>query len=1481
MFPSFQQVALSLVCLLCWTLTLTSVYGQTPPSGFSNTLLSSGWNEAVGMTFSKDGSKLFVWERAGKVWVVEGGQKKLLLDISPEVGGWHDHGLLGFALHPQFETNGYFYVLYLVDRHHLLYAGTATYNAATDLYFTATIGRLTRYTATKTATGYSTSNRKILIGATKSTGIPSLSRTHGVGSLVFGTDGTLLVSTGDGASPSATDIGGSVGGSYATQGLSDGIITAKENVGAFRSQILDGMNGKILRIDAETGAGIPSNPFYDPTKPNSAKSKVWAMGLRNPFRTLLKPGTGSHNPDDGDPGVLYVGDVGWNIFEELNVVDKPGLNFGWPIYEGLEAHSDPNWPSYAVQTVENQFAPNPLYGVNGCTRQYFRFNELLKQATPTGTATFTNPCNSSQTIPSTIPKFVHTRPVLDWKHGTVLARTGTFSGSTATVTNVGASGSPISGSMFKGNSSTGGVFYTGDDFPAAYKNTYFHGDYVGGWIKNMPVNASHKPTAVKNFIDSGAIVVYMATHPIDGGLYYVNFGSEIRKITSTNNQPPTAVATVNKTFGTSPLTVQFTGSNSTDPEAIPLTYEWNFGDGSAVSTQPNPSHTFTATAGVPTKFTVTLKVKDNLSTSQTTLVISVNNTPPVVTITSPVNNTLYPVTQESTYNLRATVTDAEHTATQLKYEWQTTLYHEDHMHPEPIDTKVQTTTTIDPLGCDGQSYFYLIALKVTDGAGLSTTKEVKLFPNCGGTNDPPTVILTAPVNNATFTAPTSIVMEASASDGDGAISKVEFYNGATKLGEDVTSPYEFNWSNVGAGTYKLTAKAIDNQNLAATSSIVTVTVNAVSTQLPAPWQHQDIGTVPIAGSASYANGIFTVKSSGFDFWTAPDAFHYVYQPVSGNTTIIAKVNSLEKTDANALAGVMIRENLTASSSFATTVVNPGGTLLTSRQGTGKPAYVWRSGTAPRWLKLVRSGNTFTSSFSADGNTWTTIGSVSLTMGSSVYVGLALTSHNNTLLNTSTFSNVSVITSANQPPVVSLTSPVNNTAFTAPASIPIKATASDGDGAISKVEFYNGATKLGEDVTSPYEFNWSNVGAGSYQLTAKAIDNLNASTTSAIVNVSVTTSTNQPPVVSLTSPVNNASYTAPASIPIKATASDAGGSVSKVEFYNGATKLGEDVTSPYEFNWSNVGAGTYKLTAKAIDNQNLAATSSIVTVTVNAVSTQLPAPWQHQDIGTVPIAGSASYANGIFTVKSSGFDFWTAPDAFHYVYQPVSGNTTIIAKVNSLEKTDANALAGVMIRENLTASSSFATTVVNPGGTLLTSRQGTGKPAYVWRSGTAPRWLKLVRSGNTFTSSFSADGNTWTTIGSVSLTMGSSGYVGLALTSHNNTLLNTSTFSNVSVTTSTIARMSSDEDLSNSTLQVYPNPFSLPATIVFSVPFSQEARVQLYDTKGIVQQSLFSGKAEGGKTYQISLQGNDLSNGLYIIRLMTTQGSIHRKVSLLK
>ncbi|GAB3874843.1 hypothetical protein GCM10028824_28770 [Hymenobacter segetis] len=705
---------------------------QTPPAGFTSTTVSSGWNEAVGLTFNSSGSKMFVWERPGKVWVVVNGQRQQLLDITEEVGAWEDQGLLGFALDPNFDTNGYMYLLYVVDRHYLMNFGTASYSSTTNDYYSATIGRLTRYTATPSGTSYTVNpaSRKILIGSSKTNGIPSTFNGHVTAALQFGTDGTLLVATGDGAHP-YPDFGAWTA-TYAPQALADGIIKAKEDVGSLRSQLVDCYNGKILRIDPSNGNGIASNPYYDAANPGAPRSKVWALGFRNPFRMTLKPGTGSTDPSVGSPGTIYLGDVGAASWEEVDVVTGPRQNFGWPLFEGLTPYD-----AFTTSNVYNRDAPNPLYNVGGCTKQFFYFQDLIKQATPTGTATFPNSCNTGQTVPSSIPTFVHVRPLIDWGHGTGPSRTGTFSGSTATTANLGAAGSPVTGSQFGGSASTGGVFYPYTDFPLQYRNTYFFGDYVGGWIKNLTVNSSNQPSAVGDFVPSGAVPVAFATSPGETGLFYVNFyPSEIRKISYvTTASPPVAVATANKTYGPGPLAVQFTGSNSTDPNGSALTYRWDFGDGTATSSAANPSHTFSPPTSAVTQYTVKLTVTNAQGLSnQTTLLISVNNTPPQVTITSPAAGTLYPLTSNTTYQLRATVTDAEQSGHLLSYQWQTILHHASHEHPDPVDTTRQTSTTIVPYGCGAETYYYRIVLTVTDAGGLATTREVRLDPDCNATS---------------------------------------------------------------------------------------------------------------------------------------------------------------------------------------------------------------------------------------------------------------------------------------------------------------------------------------------------------------------------------------------------------------------------------------------------------------------------------------------------------------------------------------------------------------------------------------------------------------------------------------------------------------------------------------------------------------------------------------------------------------------------
>ncbi len=184
---------------------------------------------------------------------------------------------------------------------------------------------------------------------------------------------------------------------------------------------------------------------------------------------------------------------------------------------------------------------------------------------------------------------------------------------------------------------------------------------------------------------------------------------------------------------------------------------------------------------------------------------------------------------------------------------------------------------------------------------------------------------------------------------------------------------------------------------------------------------------------------------------------------------------------------------------------------------------------------------------------------------------------------------------NAPPTVAITTPTNNTVVTAPASITLTAAAADSDGSIAKVDFFQGATLIGTATGAPYSISWTNVAAGSYSLSAVATDNRGASTTSAAVAIRV----NAVPTVSLTSPADSATFTAPADIPLAANAADSDGTIAKVEFYHGSTLITTLTAAPFSVIWTGVPQGSYTLTAKVTDNQGAESTSTAVTVTVNA------------------------------------------------------------------------------------------------------------------------------------------------------------------------------------------------------------------------------------------------------------------------------------------
>jgi glucose/arabinose dehydrogenase len=685
----FHKISLIFLLLL----GISFIISAQQPVGFQDNEFQAGFDQANGITFDAAG-RAYVWEKGGKVKCKTlDGIWHEILDISEEVNIATDSGLKGFALHPNFLSNGFIYLLYEVDRHHLMNYGLPTYDSLANDYLNASIGRITRYKIdVSNFSSLVPNSRLVLLGTSPTDGIPFVFDTHNVGSLVFGTDGTLLASCGE--SSTVNSDSGSGEFSFYEQALTDGIlksddpntttINENENVGSWRAQMVNCLSGKIIRIDPITGDGIPSNPFYDASQPRAAKSRVWAMGFRNPFRITLKPNTGEHLPSAGNPGVIYVGEVGSFRREEINVVTTGGQNFGWPQFEGMDESTG---SVVAIPFGRDEFA-----------------------------------------LPIT-----HTRPAVDFRASPARAYIqGEMREIGTSATNA------VSGIDFVGGCSIGGVFYEGTNFPAEYQGRYFNANFNNGgdvgksWIYGFSMNANNELTQMHNFLPEAQGVTGMAINPANGYLYYASYGGSIREVKyDTGNQPPIAKATQNIRFGTSPLTVQFDASLSTDPENGVLTYLWNFGDGSSTSTSVNPSHVFTAPNANPIRYDVTLTVTDNTNQSSSiSLIVSVNNTPPVINSTTIDNMNLYANTSNITVNLQANVTDIQTPTAQLDFKWESSLHHDTHFHANPVDTQQSSSFTMSPLPCDNEVYYYQVKLTVTDAQGLSTVKTKNIVPNC-------------------------------------------------------------------------------------------------------------------------------------------------------------------------------------------------------------------------------------------------------------------------------------------------------------------------------------------------------------------------------------------------------------------------------------------------------------------------------------------------------------------------------------------------------------------------------------------------------------------------------------------------------------------------------------------------------------------------------------------------------------------------------
>jgi PKD repeat protein len=352
-----------------------------------------------------------------------------------------------------------------------------------------------------------------------------------------------------------------------------------------------------------------------------------------------------------------------------------------------------------------------------------------------------------------------------------------------------------------GASITAGPMYTGSTYPADYRGDIFVGDYVQGWIKRLEIDSNDQVTAVHEFGTEWTGGVDIEQMP-NGDIAYVDFGymteDAINRFTyAAGNGIPVARATATPTSGSAPLTVAFDGRSSSDPDGDLLTYDWDFGDGSAHSSAANPTHTY-ASAGT---YTARLTVDDGTGRRPSTTVgIQVGgNQAPTATIDAPADESLS--TGGQRIDLRGAGSDPEDGAlTGASLSWEVILHHGTHIHQMLAATgsTASFTTAVDH---DADSY-YEIRLTATDSQGRTSTKVVDVRPqvrNLTLASSPPG----APVGyDAAAVTPAPVVKQAAVG-----------YRATITAAESFTSggrTYRFqSWSDGGARQHAITVPAND------------------------------------------------------------------------------------------------------------------------------------------------------------------------------------------------------------------------------------------------------------------------------------------------------------------------------------------------------------------------------------------------------------------------------------------------------------------------------------------------------------------------------------------------------------------------------------------------------------------------------------------------------------------------------------------------
>ncbi len=891
--------------------------------------------------------------------------------------------------------------------------------------------------------------------------------------------------------------------------------------------------------------------------------------------------------------------------------------------------------------------------------------------------------------------------------------------------------------------------YTGSTFPADYRNKVFIADYTLGWIKELTFDSEYTSFISERIFDPNAGTVVKLAQGPDGNIYQLNIypGTLSRIAPSGGNRAPGAVITATPSNGLSPLTVHFSATGSTDPDpGTSLSYTWDFGDGTTASGL-NAVRTYTAVG----TYDVVLTVSDGNKTGRATQRVTVGSTAPVATILTPLQNS--PYNAGDIISFSGTGTDAEDGALpESAYRWTIEFRHADHVHPFRDNIIGSGGTVTIPRGADNiDTTWYRLILTVTDSSGLSSSRSVDIKPRL--------VTLNIVANNpdAVFTV-------------DGIPKRGSFTETAVVGVErvlDAPSPQYGpdggiifdSWSDGQPQSHTITTPAAN--------TTYTVNFDQFITP-PAPWTPVDIGQPTFPGYSSYRAGVYTIRGGGGDIWGPTDEFHYLHQGFSGDGTIIARVTSQTDTDDWAKSGIMIKESATPGAKYVLLAVTPANGITFQHNFNGD------SGSAPYtlpngWLKLERTGNTFTGYTSLDGAAWIRVGQTTLDMATDVTAGLAVTAHSYSALNTTTFAEVSVISTPEWTSVDIGDPPLAGNTDIADGVHTITGSGYDIWGEADQFHFsYQSLPANGSIVTRVASFTdttdgWAKAG----------------------VMVKASAEAGSPYALLAVTPEHGINFQHSFDQNIAGPATAPAGSWLKLN------RTGDTVTASTSTDglvWTEVGSVSIALGGNAVvglfvsahaPQLSTAAFDNVEVDNSTTIPTPLPSHWASTDVGTPRLAGSASYSSGTYTLNGAGDDIWGEADQFHFVHQGLAGDGEIIARVTAQEDTDGWAKAGVMIKASAEAGSPYALLAVTPEHGINFQH---GFQHNIAGPATAPAgsWLKLNRTGNTVTASTSTDGLVWTEVGTVAVPLTADSRIGLFVTAHNGYQLSTSKFDNVRV-----------------------------------------------------------------------------------------------------